>query len=212
MTPVPERAVHALEEQKMPVQPNVPGSEEIAAAALRRLAAEGHLSAEEAELLRQHMTDAPTEGSLPDADLSPMLTPEERERGHQTTKAAQVIGRIMLLFCALITALIGSRVAVLDGGSLGCFGLLLKVVALLASAVILGWTVLPLAAGMLLGLLLARLARRRLQRTPPETEAYKRLIIAAYVCEGVGLLIAVIGFVRLFVIGDGLRPFQEIPE
>lgn len=201
--------MNALDEQKTPVQPD--SSEEIAAAALERLAAEGHLTEDEAERLRRRVADTPESEpeEIPGADLSPMLTPEERERGHLTTHAAQVIGRIMLMFSALITALIGSRAAMLQGSSLGCFGLLLKVVAFLVSAVILGWTALPLAAGMVLGLILAKLARKQLQKTPPDTKAYKRLITAAFVCEGLGLLIAVFGFIRLFVIGDGLKPFSD---
>ena len=184
-------------------------SGEIAAAAIERLAAEGHLTPEEAERLRSGTAPQETpEGN----DLSPMLSPEERLRGHRTISAAQLIGRIMLMFSGLMTALIGSRVAMLEGGSLGCFGLLLQTVALLASAVILGWTALPLAAGMLLGLILARLARRKLRQTPPDTAAYKRLIAAAFLCEGLGTLIAVAGLFRLFVIGDGIKPFAGLPE
>lgn len=184
-------------------------SGQIAAAAIERLAAEGHLTQEEAERLRSGTAPQETpEGN----DLSPMLSPEERLRGHRTISAAQLIGRIMLMFSGLMTALIGSRAAMLEGGSLGCFGLLLKAVALLASAVILGWTALPLAAGMLLGLILARLARKKLRQTPPDTAAYKRLIAAAFLCEGLGTLIAVAGLFRLFVIGDGIKPFTGLPE
>ena len=95
-------------------------SGEIAAAAIERLAAEGHLTPEEAERLRSGTAPQETpEGN----DLSPMLSPEERLRGHRTISAAQLIGRIMLMFSGLMTALIGSRVAMLEGGSLGQKGI-----------------------------------------------------------------------------------------
>lgn len=199
--------MNSLDETR-PEHPEQERTGQIAAAALERLVAEGHLTPEEAERLRSGARAEP-ENPAPGDDLSPMLSPEERLRGHQTVTAAQLIGRIMLLFSGVITALIGSRVMMLEGSSLGCLGLLLKTVALLATAVILGWTVLPLAAGMLLGLLLARLARRKLRQTPPDTPSYKRLMTAAFVCEGIGLLIAVIGIFRLFVFGDGLKPFTN---
>ena len=201
--------MNTLDEQKTPAEQD--RSAEIAAAALERLVSEGRLTPEEAERYRgtaapgQPKQTAPVTASPAD-DLSPMLTPAERLNAHQTIRAAQIIGRISLLFSGLFLALITLRWQAANTGlDDGLLGFLLSMVAVLAATVIFGMTVIPFTAGMIAGLILAKLGRRKMQQSPPDKKAFRRLLIAAFVCEAAGALCAVIGLMKLL----HTRPFDS---